>query len=222
MASSTSPLGSSRASWMYADPYTYQYSEIDPEDDMPAVSPNQQAIAAVSGPCELEGSTPTDTTPRYELAANPLLQAIREDHKTKSEPSSPCGLSRNRLSDARRSVRHSDRRKQGTRDVHTMPSPYYSSGIYPPQQPPIIPVAEDAPTLDVPAAPPQRQYPQPSPPLYPDGLIPVDENASTPKEPSSDFDAILRNIGPIPKKGKGNTSRERSSRYYDRYSSNFG
>jgi hypothetical protein len=50
----------------------------------------------------------------------------------------------------------------------------------------------------------------------------VDENATTPKEPSSDFDAILRNIGAIDKKGKGNKGRERSSRYYDRYSSNFG
>ncbi|KAI0118225.1 hypothetical protein GGR51DRAFT_554717 [Nemania sp. FL0031] len=226
MVSSQSPSCSSRASWMYADPYAYQYSEIDSEDDIPTVSSGWQMVAAGSSLCELEGSTPTSMTSRYELAADPLMQTIREDYKTGSEPNSPCGLSRNRLSNARRSVRNSDRSKRGTRDIHTTPSPY-SSRTYSPQPPSsgLIPVIEDN-TLPVQHyAPPtasHRHYAQASPPRYADGLIPVDDKASTPKEPSSDFDAILRNIGPITKKGKGYASRERSSRYYDRYSSNFG
>ncbi|KAI1129275.1 hypothetical protein F5Y10DRAFT_264267 [Nemania abortiva] len=226
MASSKSPSCSSRASWMYTDPYAYQYSEISSEDDMLTVSQGGRMVTAGSDLCELEGSTPTDITSRYELAADPLPQAVREEYETLSEPSSPCGLSRNRLSNARRSVRYSDRRKLVARDVHTTPAPN-SSRTYCPQPPSsgLIPVIEDvsipAPHY-TPGAAPCLQHPQASPPRYADGLIPVDENASTPKEPSSDFDAILRNIGPIPKKGKGNTSRERSSRYYDRYSSNFG
>ncbi|KAH8161060.1 hypothetical protein CIB48_g7180 [Xylaria polymorpha] len=47
-------------------------------------------------------------------------------------------------------------------------------------------------------------------------VIPINKNATTPKNPSSDFDTILRNIGPIPYQEKGKIGRERSSRYYDR------
>ncbi|KAI0870209.1 hypothetical protein GGS24DRAFT_504991 [Hypoxylon argillaceum] len=215
---------SSRASWMYADPYAYQYSDLDPEDDVPALPQGREMDAAGSNLCELEGSTPTHS-PRYELAADPVLGAVRENHHTISEPNSPCGLSRNRLSNARRSVRYSVRRKHAM-PAETTPAPY-SSSVCPPQPPSsgLIPVVEGIPMPTqhyVPDTTLPQKYVQPCLSRYTDGLIPVDENATTPKEPSSDFDAILRNIGPIPKKGKENTRRERSSRYYDRYSSNFG
>lgn len=90
-----------------------------------------------------------------------------------------------------------------------------------------MPVVEDSPASFQQYASsntsPPHPYAQPSLNRYNDGPIPVDERASTPKGPSSDFDAILRNIGPVTgKKGKGNTGRQRSIRYYDRYSSNFG
>lgn len=56
---------------MYTDPYVYQYWDISFEDDTPIVSAGQQRIAAGSNLYELEGSTPTDITTRYELAATP-------------------------------------------------------------------------------------------------------------------------------------------------------
>ncbi|RWA05326.1 hypothetical protein EKO27_g9781 [Xylaria grammica] len=225
MSFSESRSSSSRASWMFTDPYTYQYSDIGPEDNIPDDSPVPQGVAAGSDLCELEGSAPTDTT-RYELAANSLIENIRDNHPIPNEPGSPCGLSRNRLSNARGSLKYPGRRGS-TRDrsFHITPEPYTPRSC--PPQPPnsgLIPVLEDSPT-------PAHHFAQdtapircarPSPPGYAEGLIPVDDNAATPKEPSSDFDAILRNIGPIPKNGKGKTGRERSSRYYDRYSSNFG
>ncbi|KAI1421808.1 hypothetical protein F5Y12DRAFT_718076 [Xylaria sp. FL1777] len=209
---------SSRASWMFTDPYVYKYSDVDVEDNIPLISPGQQSVIVDSTPCELEGSAPTDTI-RYELAAKPLVASIRDSHQTSDEPpKSPCGLSRSRFSNAHKSLRYPDRRGH-TRviSLHTSPAPYSNPGL--------IPVVEDASTpvqhyVPDTAAPPR--YVRPSPPAYADGLIPLDDNATTPKEPSSDFDAILRNIGPISKKGKGKTGRERSSRYYDRYSSNFG
>ncbi|GAP87197.2 hypothetical protein SAMD00023353_2300670 [Rosellinia necatrix] len=58
--------------------------------------------------------------------------------------------------------------------------------------------------------------------IYDDGPMSVDENASARKGPGCDFDTILRNIGQIPKKDGGKLGRERSIRYYDRYSSNSG
>ncbi|KAI8953444.1 hypothetical protein F4801DRAFT_537650 [Xylaria longipes] len=209
-------MASSRASWMFTDPYVYQYSDVDLEHDV-----SEPRVAAGSDPCELEGSTPTDTTP-YELAANPLIETVRDSRQSSSEPSSPCGLSRSRLSISRTSVRHSDRRGHASvskAGSHTAMSPHPSdSGLIPAQESAHTPAQFYA---SGPAAS-HHQWARPSPPAYATGLIPVDENATTPKEPSSDFDAILRNIGPISKNGKGKIGRERSSRYCDRYSSNFG
>ncbi|KAI1749319.1 hypothetical protein F4782DRAFT_549858 [Xylaria castorea] len=202
----------SRASWMFTDPYAYQYSDVDPENDV-----SESKVAAGGDPYELEGCTPTDTT-RYELAAIQLIEAVRESHQIPNEPTSPCGLSRSRLSNSRTSVRYSARRGHSPvhrAGSHTPMAPYYpDSGLILVVEGTQTPVQHSVPDI---AAPPR-----PSPPSYAAGLIPVDENATTPKEPSSDFDAILRNIGPISKKEKGNIGRERSSRYCDRYSSNFG
>ncbi|KAI0454091.1 hypothetical protein F5B21DRAFT_477455 [Xylaria acuta] len=208
-------MASSRASWMFTDPYVYQYSDVDPEHDV-----SEPKAPAGSDSCELEGSTPTDTT-RYELAAHQPIEAVRDSHQVPSEPSSPCGLSRSRLSNSRTSVRYSDRRGHASihRAGHAIPTlPHRSdSGLIPVGERTHTPVQHYVPDT---AAP--HQWANPSPPAYAAGLMPVDENAATPKEPSSDFDAILRNIGPISKKGKGNIGRERSSRYCDRYGSNFG
>ncbi|KAH8167968.1 hypothetical protein CIB48_g243 [Xylaria polymorpha] len=207
-------MTSSRASWMFTDPYVYQYSDIDSENDV-----SERRPTAGSGPCELEGSTPTDATP-HELAANPLIRAVHDSRQSSRGPSSPCGLGRSRLSISRSSVRHSEgygHASVRTAKPHTSMPPQHSD-------PGLILARESTHTLaqhHVPNNTPRHRA-RPSPPAYSSGLIPVDENASTPKEPSSDFDAILRNIGPISKKGKGNISRERSSRYCDRYSSNFG
>ncbi|KAK5632356.1 hypothetical protein RRF57_008070 [Xylaria bambusicola] len=227
MAASETRSCSSRASWMFTDPYVYQYSDIDVDADASVTTPGGTIGAALSTPCELEGSDPRSTI-RYELPANSFVASIHTSHHTKDEQfKATYGLSRNRSSNSRISECCSDR---GDR-VRTLPvyRSFAPSSSRVPPQPPIsglIPVVEDASTqyqhyhMPAPTAPPRRI--RPSPPGYADGLIPVDANAMTPKEPSSDFDAILRNIGPIPKKVKGSTSRERSSRYFDRYSSNFG
>ncbi|KAI1160183.1 hypothetical protein F5B18DRAFT_633530 [Nemania serpens] len=227
MATPESMSFSSRASWMYTDPYAYQYSDIGFEDVIPAVSAGQQRIAAGSNLCELEGSTPTDMTTRYELAASPLSEAIRDSPQIRCELNGPCGVSRSRLSNGRASLRYSDRRRH-TRDARAAPAPYSpeSYSLHPASSG-LISVAEDAPISFQPYTSsntsPSRPNPQLSSSRYTDGLKPMDEHASTPKEPSSDFDAILRNIGPVSgKKDKGNTRRQRSIRYYDRYFSNFG
>ncbi|KAI1741924.1 hypothetical protein F4680DRAFT_446471 [Xylaria scruposa] len=207
-------MASSRASWMFTDPYAYQYSDINPEHDV-----SGSKVSAGSDLSELEGCTPTDM-PRYELPANQLIEAVHDSHQIPSEPSSLYGLNRSRVSISRTSVRYSNRREHSsvrTAVPHTVSSSYSDPGL--------IPVGEG---IHTPAQHPMpnttasHQLARPSPPAYAAGLIPVDENATTPKEPSSDFDAIFRNIGPIPKNGKGNIGRERSSRYCDRYSSNFG
>ncbi|KAI1309548.1 hypothetical protein F5Y03DRAFT_65362 [Xylaria venustula] len=204
---------SSRASWMFTDPYTYQYSAVDVENDTDVMSPGQESGA----PCELEGSTPTSV--RYELPAHPLIASVNDmDYIPDQPPKSPCGLSRHRPSSTRKSQRYSDRHGQAR----------VSSALTPPVQPSssgLIPVSENTAAQAQHLAPNTAfppSYARPSLPACAEGLIPVDENATTPKEPSSDFDAILRNIGPITKRGKAKTSRERSNRYYDRYSSNFG
>ncbi len=211
---------------MFTDPYAYQYSDVDAEDDTLAISPGQQSVISSSTPCELEGSIPTNTI-RYELAANPLALSVRDSHQMPNEPpSSPCGLNRSRLSNTRTSIRYSDRRGHDRAiSANTTPPPYSSRAPPQPSSSGRIPVLQVAPMPVQHYAPDATEPPRhvrPSPPAYADGLIPVDDNAATPKEASSDFDAILRNIGPISKKGKGNTGRERSNRYYDRYSSNFG
>ncbi|KAI0440244.1 hypothetical protein F4803DRAFT_527994 [Xylaria telfairii] len=207
-------MASSRASWMFTDPYAYQYSDIDPEHDV-----SEQMPTAGSGLSELEGSTPTDATP-HELADNSLFKAVHDSHQSSREPSSLFGLSRSRLSNSQTSVRHPERYAHApvrTVESHTsVPPQSLDSGLILARESTHTPIQRYVPDT----AP--RHWARPSPPAYSSGLIPVDENASTPKEPSSDFDAILRNIGPISKKGKGNISRERSSRYCDRYSSNFG
>ncbi|KAJ2971454.1 hypothetical protein NUW58_g9416 [Xylaria curta] len=216
-------MASSQASWMYTDPYAYQYSDLEPEHDTCAVSSGQQTVTNSSNPCELEGSAPQDTT-CYELATNPPSTTLRDSHQI---PSELDGLSNSRPSPSRTSPIHSDRRGLArTASRHAASGQYVSKT--PPRQPDnsgLISVLHDAAAPIqhyVPHSAAPRQRVRPSPPHYDVGLIAVDENTSTPKEPSSDFDTILRNIGPIYKKGKGNTGRERGSRYYDRYSSNFG
>ncbi|KAI1171303.1 hypothetical protein F4777DRAFT_65038 [Nemania sp. FL0916] len=234
MASFESPLCSSRASWMYTDPYAYQYSDISNtsnnqdshSNDATGAEPswgNTAGSTTTSTLCELEGSSPTnDTTTRYELPAEPVS---REQSPTSSAPGSPFGLIRSKLTRSRRSLSSSLRRRVSP-DSHTHAHAHAPprSTSTPPQQPAsagLIPVLEEE-GIIVASTEPCLSYVQP-PPGYVDGLIPVDENATTPKEPSSDFDAILRNIGPISKKGNGwKKGRERGSRYYDRYESNFG
>ena len=227
MATSESRSCSHRASWMFTDPYTYQYSDIDVDNDSPDTPPAELIGTAISMPCELEGSSPTDTL-RYELPASPSSPLPVDQPNTYAidEPFKiPSGLSRSRPSSTRSSVLYSDKRDLfRSLSVHKV-----TAALSRPTQPAnsgLIPVLEDTPlhTQHYYAPPPAAPtgLVRPSPPGYGDGLIPVDPIAKTPKEPSSDFDAILRNIGPIQKRGKGNKSRERSNRYYDRYSSNFG
>ncbi|KAI0195660.1 hypothetical protein EV127DRAFT_477382 [Xylaria flabelliformis] len=207
-------MASSRASWMFTDPYVYQYSDINPEHGV-----FESKVSAGSDPCELEGCTPTDT-PRCGLPADQLIKAVHDNHQI-PKPSSPCGLDRSRVSISRKSVRYSNRREHLSVSMagpHTSMSPQHSVlGLKPVGESTHMPAQSSVPDVIAP-----HQWARPSPPAYAAGLMPVDENATTPKEPSSDFDAILRNIGPISKKGKGNIGRERSSRYCDRYSSNFG
>ncbi|KAI0431760.1 hypothetical protein F5Y09DRAFT_354584 [Xylaria sp. FL1042] len=212
------PWASSRASWMFTDPYAYQYSYVEAGNDVPTIFPVKQNIKVDSTLCELEGSTPTDI--RYELAADPSTANVRDSHRTPDElPKSPYRLSRNSHSITRRVSSYLDRRCHSrSRYAPRAPAQPSSSGLIPIIEDASMPAQRYSPATTAPYSPHVR----PSPPAYADGLIPVDEKARTPKEPSSDFDAILRNIGPISRKGKGNMNRERSSRYYDRYSSNFG
>jgi len=234
---------------MYSDPYTYGYSDVDQDDNNNnPVYASQEPVAAGSAPSELPGSTPTDLTPRYELPAHSVINygdatSHAAPPKITHEPTTASsGSSRHRPSNAHGSVGYPSRRghaKDATShdDTARMPRPPpqpISAGLIPvimedatPMPMPTLPTAIPTTTPHyvssaATAATTSHSYPRPSPPAYADGLIPIDKNATTPKEPSSDFDAILRNIGPISKKGKGNKSRERSSRYYDRYSSNFG
>ncbi|KAI1313133.1 hypothetical protein F5Y03DRAFT_156167 [Xylaria venustula] len=226
MASSESRPCSHRASWMFTDPYAYQYSDVDAEnDDHVDIPPAELGSTSSSTVCELEGSGPTHTL-RYELPAGPSVAGVQTKPHINNELSkAPSGLSSNHPSSTRSNVGSSDWQDHvRSLSVHEVSAPFRHRQCPPqPASSGLIPVIEDAPLQShhySPVAPPRSI--RPSPPGYADGLIPVDANAPTPKEPSSDFDAILRNIGPIPKKKKGNTSRERSSRYYDRYSSNFG
>ncbi|KAI1272137.1 hypothetical protein F5Y07DRAFT_412798 [Xylaria sp. FL0933] len=209
---------SSRASWMFTDPYTYQYSAVEAENNAPIISPGEQSVVTDSATRVLEDST--YPLVRYELAADPLVARAHDSHQTSDEPPRGlCELSRNAHSIKRTSSRYPGRRGSSrATNALTAPAQPPSSGFIPVVADPFTPAQRYSPAIT--ALPSPRA--KPSPPAYADGLMPVDENATTPKEPSSDFDAILRNIGPISKKGKGKTRRERSSRYYDRYTSNFG
>ncbi|KAI1109460.1 hypothetical protein F5Y14DRAFT_432586 [Nemania sp. NC0429] len=221
---------SSRAGWMYTDPYAYQYADLNFDDDMPTVSQGQQMTAAGSSLCELEGSTPADITPRYEPAGSPLSDAVPDGPETPSERNGPCRLSRSRLSNGHASLRYSHRRRH-TRDVCAAPAPApyspesyllraSSLGLMPVAENSVLSLQECA-SFDSSSF---RPYRRPSPLGYDDGQIHEDERASTPKERSLDFDTILRNIGSVTdKKGKRKAGRRRSIRsLYDRYSVNFG
>jgi hypothetical protein len=230
---------------MYSDPYTYGYSDVDQDDNISnRVYSSREPVVAGSGPSELPGSTPTDLILRHELPANSVIND--GDAASRAAQLQPtCGPgnsssqpSRRRSSNTRVSVRNPSRHEH-TKDATSRNNTTCTRCSPQPASAGLIPVVmEDAAPVPMPRLPTttmphyvsspttvvttSRSYPRPSPPAYANGLIPVDENATTPKEPSSDFDAILRNIGPISKKGRGNKSRERSNRYYDRYSSNFG
>ncbi|KAI0808718.1 hypothetical protein GGR55DRAFT_182153 [Xylaria sp. FL0064] len=209
---------SSRASWMFTDPYTYQYSAVEAENNTSSISPGEQSVVTDSTTPVLQD--PTLPLVRYELAADPLVIRAHDNYQTPDgPPKGPCELSRNAHSITRTSSRYPGRRSSSrATNALTAPAQPSSSGLIPVIEDPYTPAQSYSPAIT--ALPSPRA--KPSPPAYADGLMPVDENATTPKEPSSDFDAILRNIGPISKKGKGKTRRERSSRYYDRYTSNFG
>ncbi|KAI1348879.1 hypothetical protein F5Y01DRAFT_328159 [Xylaria sp. FL0043] len=209
---------SSRASWMFTDPYTYQYSAVEAENNAPITSPGEQSLVTDSTTRVLED--PTHPLVRYELAADQLVARAHDSHQTPDGPlKDPCGLRCNAHSITRTSSRYPSRcGSSRATNALTAPAQPLSSGLIPAVEDPYTPAHRYSPAAAALSSPRAK----PSPPAYADGLMPVDENATTPKEPSSDFDAILRNIGPISKKGKAKTRRERSSRYYDRYTSNFG
>ncbi|KAI1823755.1 hypothetical protein F4861DRAFT_539733 [Xylaria intraflava] len=289
-----SQSGSHRGSWLYVDPYAYQYADLEPEQDIPA-SPVQQEIAAGSTSVSLKQYTQANE-PCYELAADPLPGPRRSSVSTTSGTNRSCGLSRSHLSNGRGSgSRRYSARRESVRGglVHTapgssIPQPANSglipiledshtpaenhkrdtlrTDLYPWPCPPVcddglIPVLEDSnspagrharhpltapsylrprqPTYDeglIPVLEDSRSsakylvrgpiaaqsYARPSQPAFDSGLMLADENVPKRRESSSDFDTILRNIGEVSKKGKGRVWRERGSRYYDRYSSNFG
>lgn len=198
---------------------------MNTEPDLATVTPGTQGYAAGGSLSELEGSTPTNMGPiRYEL---PATTPAKSSHRAPIELDSSCELGHSHSSKACSSVRCLGRPGRARAvSAYAIPEPYIPM-LYPAQPPSagLIAVQQYAP---LPAqhyphdtTPPHRACTQPIP-TYDDGLMLADDNASTPKEPSSDSDAILRNIGPISKKNKGKLGRVRSSRYYDRYFNNFG
>ncbi|KAI1433262.1 hypothetical protein GGR50DRAFT_514910 [Xylaria sp. CBS 124048] len=251
---------SHRGSWMYTDPYAYQYSDLDPEDEF--IAPVQQGAAAGSAPMIANRSIPTNEV-CFELEGDSPTETARNRHHVRNCMSTPCGVRRSNfpMRDGRRYSNHRESPVDGP--VQKPPGSYAgprrqpsSSGLipvledtcptvlrvprkshtYPGSYTPVcedglMPVCEDdrAPTMESHRTFVQHRardplttqsYTRQSQQAYNDGLMLQDESPSTSKEPA-DFDTILKNIGSISKKGKG-VWRERGSRYYDRFSSNFG
>ncbi|KAI2632965.1 hypothetical protein GGS21DRAFT_522109 [Xylaria nigripes] len=227
--------------WMYADPYAYQYSDFASEYD----APDSQGRAAGSAPGESGESTPTSEE-CFELEAEPLMKPARGSNQ------SSCRLSRSHRSTGRGSRGCSSRHEYTRDEpVNTAPGSFPrppqppSAGLITvledcplipvPEESYLIPVQEESYLMPVQEEsyliPVQHEVRKPATarsyqgrPGAPgsEGLIPAEEDVSPSKGPGPDFDAILRNIGPTSKERKWKMWRERSSRYYDRYSSNFG
>ncbi|KAI1814547.1 hypothetical protein GGS20DRAFT_547820 [Poronia punctata] len=224
------PRSSFRNSWMFSDPYTYQYSDLE----------DGYGYNQGSALYELPGSTPA---PRYELPANVPVELLVPPS---AEPiHTACKLARQRSANprarARRALSHQPASAGLIPVVEDMPmttsavgprtssQPAYSDGLIVAYADGIIPVSGSNGFIPVscgsdgliPAFGTEGLIPVPTPTPSPDhGLMTIDE--TTPNTPSCDFDSILRNIEPVGKAGRRKIRRERSSRYYDRYSSNFG
>ncbi|KAI0162339.1 hypothetical protein GGR57DRAFT_498680 [Xylariaceae sp. FL1272] len=127
----TSHFKPARASWMFADPYAYQYSDIDKNEPISPIYEHHSAPSyVIDGLAELEGCSSFAVgipQPMTQTAGNAVKTegSISQDSTwsipdcltpggstpceivklvrigTASEPSSPCGLSRSRNSIAR-------------------------------------------------------------------------------------------------------------------------
>ncbi|KAI1493574.1 hypothetical protein F5X96DRAFT_621111 [Biscogniauxia mediterranea] len=219
-ASFTAQAATQGCNWLFADPYAYQYSEIS-------------GHAAGSAPSELEGSTPdimlshavdvTGSTPvELEGSSGPTFVAeldagrhlVPYSEIPKNSPlKKSSSLVRNRFSTARHSLKHPHVR--GNIPTHS-------------DLPEVVP--EERPTTHIcpSGLMPAKQVPAASlatpPPAPYTGIISPDASGlilANEGEPGTDFDSILRNIGPISKKRR-NCGPSRASRYYDRFETNAG
>ncbi|KAI1263459.1 hypothetical protein F5Y18DRAFT_429144 [Xylariaceae sp. FL1019] len=147
----TSDFKSARASWMFADPYTYQYSDIDKNEPISPIFERHPApTSATATLAELEGSLSFTVEP-LKSSTQTVDSAVKLDESisqapswsipdcltpggsspceivklvrtgTSSEPSSPCGLSRSRNSIARGTQRSINGR-QHLRSVSSLAS----------------------------------------------------------------------------------------------------
>ncbi|KAI0391874.1 hypothetical protein F5Y17DRAFT_460370 [Xylariaceae sp. FL0594] len=202
--SSLSP-SSFRASWMYSDPYAYRYSDVDHNDEDGSATP----ISPSSRSPDAAGSA---EPPPSELPADEQLNRYPRAEQKCFVGNKPVSLLL--LLVRRTGYYYHEIPLQGPTRTHDDTTRLHGPHTRNPGRNRLSRLPSRNNDLS-------HSH---TPPAYADGLIPVDASSS----PSSDFDAILRNMNasssPVEKKKKGgrSVSRERGSRYYDRYSSNFG
>ncbi|KAI5921449.1 hypothetical protein F4810DRAFT_678136 [Camillea tinctor] len=213
--SATAPFKAQAANqgsnWLFTDPYTYQYSFVS-------------SHTAESPRCELEGSNPsirlshpdnyvTNNAPVELDAGHDLVPYSKTPNNSLLKKSSL--LTRNRFSTARASLKHTHVRQNLPRYSDLPETVPAAKPATRPNSLGFIPIKKTTPP-----APPPPQY---TGIISPDasGLIPANEHDHTPNTPGTDFDAILKNIGPISKKRRY-CGPSRASRYYDRYEKGAG
>ncbi|KAI1085363.1 hypothetical protein F5B20DRAFT_191 [Whalleya microplaca] len=233
--------------WLFSDPYAYQYASIAEEEEdhhhlshTPATTPRSLCTGARF---ELEGSSPTTSSDgeRAELEGSspdrsPVELEADNTHYARPRPrpratsiaggldsrSSPSVLARNRFANVRvsRKYPHTHRRAESC----ALPEVVAPAPLAITKAKVTLPVEEKiavVPELQHQQQQRQRQGQGKGQRLSvltcDPGLMVVGEDM-----PPSDFDEILRNMGPMHKKGKSGSSYVRGSRYYDRYSTNFG
>ncbi|KAI1497470.1 hypothetical protein F5X99DRAFT_396762 [Biscogniauxia marginata] len=197
--------------WLFTDPYAYQYSEISGNAARSAHF-ESKASAPDTMPVELEGSPIASYPAELDAVDNSTSYTVASSTSRLKKSSS---MIRSRFPNVREGLKYPHRRKYSPAQSelpevveHTHPGAKpavhtYSSGL--------IPVEKLV------APPPYRGIKCPDA----SGLIPADENIVRPKAPASDFDSILKNIGPMSKKRRY-CGPSRASRYYDRYSTDAG
>ncbi|KAI0204198.1 hypothetical protein F4808DRAFT_415035 [Astrocystis sublimbata] len=217
---------SSQPGYKYADPYVYQYSDVRHDD----VS-SEKEVATGSGPHERKGRMSTDMK-HHELAANPLVEGLQVSSQPTTTESSadtpptiprrfsslnihplqPSSSSEHDRSYPSVSYRDNIQSSQANTPANTVVHP--DTGLIPVHKETHASTGSQASNKAS-----SHQQSQPGQPAYSTGLMLADETSPS---AGTDFDTILRNIGPLPKKDTSKISRERSSRYCDRYGSNAG
>ncbi|KAI0004857.1 hypothetical protein F4779DRAFT_599079 [Xylariaceae sp. FL0662B] len=230
--------------WLFTDPYAYQYSDIPEEDQVHAynTSTTPRSQDTSSDRFELEGSSPTTASEgrglRAELEGSSVehspVELEADCHLTPRlntppdapalQARTPSMLARNRFANVRVSRKYPHRRAGSAASPCVLPEVVVA------EPPPASRPTAKARLSHTPL--PQAVVDKVASPLLPlrprsmiaacdSGLILVGEDT-----PPSDFEGILRNISPLHNKKEkrlgSSSANVRGSRYYDRYSTNFG